>query len=219
MIFFLFFFSLIFFFKFVTKQKDLDKIQGKISNEATEFCSRYGRYRQPFAISALQVFDNKGQLLLNENTEFTGLYARTGREDLFTALQSLKDGRKEKLGKDLRGMCRITVEKILDIGNLRLFDSSLRCIQNHNKDQDVEVQLVDDQSYLQIHEFLQQPRLTPNFHYVNNLYMYPISANLGKLNAKTICLKIEVKDTDNFKSACLNVSFKLFSSYSNYQKS
>lgn len=179
----------------------MEKIQGKIKNDATEFCSRYGRYRQPFAISALQVFDNKGQLLLNDSTTFSVLYARNGREDIFTILQAFTEPKESRKigGKDLRGMCTISVEKVSDNPET-LYDSSLRRVQKQSEP------VEDERAYLQIQEFLQQPRLTPNFTYVNNLYIYPISANLGKLAAKTLCLKIEVKDADNFHSACLNVS-------------
>jgi predicted Zn-dependent protease len=60
----------------------------KIKAETQDFCKRLGEYRQHFAWSALQVFDQKGNLLLQKETCFDRIYSWTSKDDIFLSLQS-----------------------------------------------------------------------------------------------------------------------------------
>ena len=142
----------------------------------------------------LQVFDAKGQLLLTEKSDFSQIYSRT-RDEIFTVIQSLAGNDAKKIGRDMRGMCSVVVEKLSDLNDHNVYDSSLRAV-GPNK---------EGEPLLKMHEFLQQPRLLPNFSYVNNMYLYPIGANLGKIAAKTVCIKMEIRENDNFDSPALTV--------------
>ena len=170
---------------------------------------RIGRYHQPFGIAALRVFDAKGALLLTDNTIFDIIYPRYNRDDVMTVLQhiiSTDPKEAKKLGTHLHGYCSFSVEKYAE-GKPTL-DSSLRRVLCESSEQPVEPPL-SASFVLEVHEFLQHPTLTPNFSYVNNMYIYPQSVSLGKLNAKNLCIRVEVKDIDNLMDAGLPVGSPL----------
>jgi hypothetical protein len=43
-------------------------------------CKRLNAYKQPFAWSALQVFNSSGALALNSSSSFNSIYRRTSKE-------------------------------------------------------------------------------------------------------------------------------------------
>ena len=104
-------------------------------------------------------------------------------------------------GKDLKGFASFAVEKVSeeDIENMNLIDTSLQEVKLDKK-------AVNGAPLVrEIYEFPQTTSLIPNFSYINNMYIYPIMANLSSKNGRNITVKMEVKDDDSLNSPGLNV--------------
>lgn len=192
--------------------KNQEKVIAKIKNETSDYCSRLGKYRQPFAFSILKVFDKKGNLLLHNNSCFQEIYMRNSRDSISTLVQSyhnntLKDNRKIR---DLHGICYINVSKFSedDFENVLILDPSLQVCKPSNPPADAPL-------IKEIHEFLQFPTYIPNFFYVNNMYIYILHANISTKNNRNIVVKMQVKDNDqDIDSPSLRVCIFLLYSYS-----
>lgn len=184
----------------IFKQKDQEKIKGKIQYEAEDYCQRLGKYRQPFGWAVLQVFDAKGNLLLQPDTRFQEIFAKNARDSIANLVlqydsPELKDSLKK--AKDLHGVCCIKVSKFEpeEFETVRLVDSSLQ-VTKHSENVPEDAPLLKE-----VHEFLQFQTFVPNFFYVNNMYVYPLHANIGNRSGRNIVVRVQVKDNDSDLSA------------------
>ena len=175
--------------------KTQEKITGKIKYETADYCSRLGQYRQAFGWSILQVFDAKGNLLLDENSHFENIYVHT-RDSVPTLVETfaLNDSARDSFRKmkNLNGSCHIRVSKFSqeDFESVRLLDASL-------EEERVSEKVPTNGPFLRnIHEFLQVPSFMPNFSYINNMYIYPLYANLSSRSGRNIAIRMQVKATD-----------------------
>jgi hypothetical protein len=175
-----------------------------------DYCKRLGKYRQPFGWGAVQVFDPKGNLLLGENCLINKIYVRNPKDDLFDLLHAVASNdpkeASRKLGKELFGIASISVERIPeeDLERQNLCDASLQMVRNSTGELGAKNMSV----LYQVHEFPQFQSLITNFYYVNNLYIYPIYANLSSKNGRNVAVKMEVKDNDTDASESLCVSIQ-----------
>lgn len=100
----------------------------------------------------------------------------------------------KKLGKNLNGFCSITVNKVeeSDIPGLKLVDPSLQNVMSAG------AMDYEGPPLREIYEFPQIASMTPNFYYVNNMYIYPESVNLGSLakGKSNIGIRVQVKCDD-----------------------
>ena len=212
------------------KQKEQEKVKGRIKDEVKDYCARLGKYRQPFCWAAVQVFDPKGNLLLQESTKLESIYSRTTRDSISSLVQMLASGDLKKVGKDLHAICSLKVNKITneEYNNLCIIDHSLQLINGEalQTDDTPSEQPTDGTSptpqqqqtiYKEIYEFPQYQSFIPNFYYVNNMYIYPLFANLGNKNGRNITVRMEVKEDDiDMNSPPLKVFFSssfIFSIY------
>jgi hypothetical protein len=58
----------------LTKEKDKEKLRGKVKGEASGYCARTGKYRQPFGWSFMSIFNPRGQLLIEGQATFDNIY-------------------------------------------------------------------------------------------------------------------------------------------------
>ena len=90
-----------------------------------------------------------------------------------------------------------------DLDKQNLADSSLQMVRNNKGELGSKILPV---TYM-VHEFPQFQSMVTNFYYINNMYIYPIMANLSNKNGRNITIKMEVKDNDSDPAESLCVRF------------
>ena len=144
-------------------------------------------------------------MILQPDTRFEELFAKAPKESIHALVQlyDAPEGKEAlKKMKDLHGVCCIEVIKFEaeEFESIRLLDSSLQ-VSKHSSS------VPDDAPLLkEVHEFLQFQTFVPNFFYINNMYVYPIHANLGNRNGRNITVRVQVKDNEDPSSPGINVS-------------
>jgi hypothetical protein len=109
----------------------------------------------------------------------------------------------------LKGFCGLQVEKITDEGldSLNRVDPSLQEVLSNSKDPNAPL-------VRELHEFLPNTSLVPHFSYVNNMYIYPLMANLSSKSGRNFAVRMEVKDDDiDLNSPGLYVCFLIIYFY------
>eukprot|EP01091_Cochliopodium_minus_P014114 TRINITY_DN4729_c0_g2_i1.p1 TRINITY_DN4729_c0_g2~~TRINITY_DN4729_c0_g2_i1.p1 ORF type:complete len:1936 (-),score=552.25 TRINITY_DN4729_c0_g2_i1:12-5237(-) len=172
-----------------------------------KFCKRLGKYRQMFALSFLQVFDEKGNFRLEGQQEFNPVYPQNPKDDLFDLIESYtqpnKDKNKNFKKVSIPGACRLKVHRLQpqDFIPDRL-DPSLYPYKTNK--------VSEDPKYSRdVQEFEQNFNKFPYTDYYNDLYVYPISANFSSFDkkVKSIAVKIELRENDDLATRPLKMVY------------
>ena len=176
-----------------------------VMENVPKFCKRLGKYRQMFAWSFLKVFDEKSNFRLDGQQEFNPVYPHNPKDNLFELLHFYIGDSKDKKKKQVSipGACRIQVSKLQPQEYIpdRL-DPSLYPYKTN--------QPSENPKYSRdVQEFEQNLNKFPYTDYINDLYVYPITANFGSFDRKfkNIAVKVELRETDDLATRPLKLVY------------
>jgi hypothetical protein len=171
------------------------KERAKLVKEAEATCARLGKYTQPFAWSAVPVFDERGNFILERETVFRDLVRIKNDHTDEKLYELIKKKEKETKLKPIPGQCKLEVT---------LLDA---------KGKDKELPGRIDPSYLpviptsrdklirEVASFVdERAEPQPCLSYVNHLYVYLEHVNLSKYKgkgARNIGIRVQLKENDS----------------------
>ena len=201
-------------FQNVTK---ISKVQTKVKQTAPEFCAQLGSHRQLFAWSAVCVYDQQTNFVLQEGSKVYDNIYPLDMKDIFQTLNIIKNEKSINKQKLIRGFFSMKVEVLktpkpienfLDpMFNLNFTTESSFSSFNKETESVEHMQTMNekkfDVKYVKEIECFSRP-VTPKFNWVNNLYVYPIRADLSsqKQIKANFVIKIQLKSSEETVLEC-----------------
>jgi hypothetical protein len=209
--------------------------QGKLKDHqrwidsSAKSAKHLGRFRQPLAWGAIQIFNDASRLLLHDDTQIK-LYRMRPALDDATFYETITSPEKMKLAKNLEGSLSLSgflyTQEKYHLQNL--VDTNLT---KHSKADQLPPALaaspgaartVISDLVKEVHEFEQSfHQVYPNAAYLNNLYVYPMqfSLNASKIKAKSIAIRVYLMPSEGLPEKDGLVSIYGLSSTPNFHPS